>query len=64
MRAIAVAFGVSRSNLIERSQRRYFVRARRHVDDGEVTRRIKQVVDARPSYGYLRTASGEPWPRG
>ena len=56
MRAIAVAFGVSRSNLIERRQRRYFVRRRRHVDDGDVTGRIKQVVDARPSYGYLRTA--------
>jgi putative transposase len=56
VRAIAAAFGVSRSNLIERCQRRYFVRRRRHVDDDDVTGRIKQVVDARPSYGYLRTA--------
>ena len=56
MRAIAAALGVSRSNLIERHQRRYFVRRRRQVDDAEVTERIKRVVDARPSYGYLRTA--------
>jgi len=56
MRIIATALGVSRSNLIERRQRRYFVRRRRCVDDAEVTGRIKRVVDARPSYGYLRTA--------
>lgn len=56
MRAIAATLGVSRSNLIERHQRRYFVRRRRHVDDLEVTERIKRVVDARPSYGYLRAA--------
>ena len=55
MRAIASALGLSRSNLIERRQRRYFVRRRRGLDDSDLTERIKQVVDARPSYGYLRT---------
>jgi putative transposase len=55
MRAIASALGLSRSNLIERHRRRYFVRRRRCVDDSGLTERIKQVVDARPSYGYLRT---------
>jgi putative NADH-flavin reductase len=54
MRAIAATLGVSRSNLIERRQRRYFVRRRRCVDDTDVTARIKKVVDARPTYGYLR----------
>jgi len=56
VRAIAAAFGVSRSNLIDRCQRRYFVRRSWQVEDRDVTGRIKQVVDARPSYGYLRTA--------
>jgi putative transposase len=56
MRVIAAALGVSRSNLIERRQRAYFVRRRRHGDDGDVTERIQQIVDARPTYGYLRTA--------
>lgn len=56
MRAIAATLGLSRSNLIERRQRKYFVRRRRCVDDGGLTERIKQVVDARPTYGYLRTA--------
>jgi transposase InsO family protein len=56
VRAIAAALGVSRSNLIERHQRRYFVRRRRCIHDTDVTARIKQVVDARPTYGYLRTA--------
>jgi transposase InsO family protein len=55
MRVIASALELSRSNLIERRQRRYFVRRRRHVDDGSATERIKQVVDARPTYGYRRT---------
>jgi putative transposase len=55
MRIIATALGISRSNLIERRQRRYFVRRRRCIDDSDVTERIKQVVDARPTYGYLRT---------
>jgi hypothetical protein len=32
-----------------------FVRRRRHADDSGLTDQIKQVVDARPSYGYLRT---------
>jgi putative transposase len=56
MRVIAAALGVSRSNLIERRQRAYFVRRRRHTDDDDVTQRIHQIVDARPTYGYLRTA--------
>jgi putative transposase len=55
MRAIASALGLSRSNLIERRQRQYFVRRRRCVDDSGLTEQIKQVVDARPSYGYRRT---------
>jgi putative transposase len=55
MRAIASALGLARSNLIERRQRRYFVRRRRCVDDSGLTEKIKQVVDARPTYGYLRT---------
>ena len=33
MRVVASALGLSRSNLIERRQRRYFVRRRRCVDD-------------------------------
>jgi putative transposase len=57
MRVIATALGVSRSNLIEQRQRRYFVRRRRRMgDDSPVTVRIKQVVDVRPTYGYVRTA--------
>jgi putative transposase len=57
MRIIAATLGVARSNLIERRRRQYFVRRRRSArDDGPVTERIKQVVDARPSYGYVRTA--------
>jgi putative transposase len=55
VRAIASVLGLSRSNLIERHRRQYFVRRRRHVDDSAVTEQIKKVVDARPSYGYLRT---------
>jgi transposase InsO family protein len=55
MRVVASALGLSRSNLIERQQRRYFVRRRRSVDDSGLTERIKAVVDARPTYGYLRT---------
>jgi hypothetical protein len=50
VRAIASALGLSRSNLIERRQRRYFVRRRRSVDDSGLTERIKQIVDARASY--------------
>ena len=33
MRVVASALGLSRSNLIERRQRQYFVRQRRRVDD-------------------------------
>jgi putative transposase len=55
VRAIASTLGLSRSNLIERHRRQYFVRPRRRIDDSAVTEQIKQVVDARPSYGYLRT---------
>jgi transposase InsO family protein len=55
MRVVASALGLSRSNLIERRKRRYFVRRRRSVDDSGLTERIKQVVDVRPTYGYLRT---------
>ena len=55
MRVVAAALGLSRSNLIERLRRRYFVRRRRRVDDSGLTERIKQVVDMRPTYGYRRT---------
>lgn len=54
MRIIASALTLSRSNLMERRQRRYFVRRRRCVDDAGLTERIKQVVDGRPTYGYRR----------
>ncbi len=55
MRVVASALGLSRSNLIERRQRRYFVRRRRRLDDRGLTEQIKQVVDVRPTYGYRRT---------
>jgi transposase InsO family protein len=55
VRAIASALDLSRSNLIEQRRRRYFVRRRRSADDRGLIERIRQIVDARPSYGYLRT---------
>jgi hypothetical protein len=50
MRVIASALALSRSNLIERRQRRYFVRRRRSVDDSDLAERIKQVVVTCPAF--------------
>ena len=53
MKRIAEILGVSRSNLL-RSPR---ARVPKRLDDMELLARIRPVTDARPSYGYRRTAA-------
>ena len=55
MKAIAKTLDVARSNLIERLARQRPERAPyRKTDDSELLPLIKELVDARPTYGYRR----------
>jgi transposase InsO family protein len=70
VKTVADALGVSRSNLVERLQGGAKPRGRyRKEHDGAVLKRVRRLVDARPTYGYRRitallnrelAAAGEP----
>jgi len=57
MRAVSAALGIARSNLMDRLRRGAVPRAPRRADDAALVERLQSVVDARPSYGYRRTAA-------
>lgn len=57
MRAISAALGIARSNLIDRVRQGTAARSARRLNDTALIERLQPVVDARPSYGYRRTAA-------
>jgi transposase InsO family protein len=57
MRAICLALGVARSNLIERHGRGLVDRAPRQTDDDALVEQLRPIVDARASYGYRRATA-------
>ena len=57
MRAVSSALGIARSNLINRIRLATVPRAPRQSNDTALVERLRPVVDARPSYGYRRTAA-------
>ena len=57
MRAISLAFGVARSNLVEGRRRGPTPRAPRRRDDTEVVAQLRPIVEARASYGYRRATA-------
>lgn len=58
MKRVAVALGVSRSNLVERSNGRSKPRGRyEKADDAMLLPLIRRLVDERPTYGYRRIAA-------
>ena len=57
MRAICLAFGVARSNLIDRRRRGIVGRSPRKVDDDALVEQLRPIVDARASYGYRRATA-------
>ena len=57
MRAVSSALGIARSNLINRIRLATVPRAPRRSNDTALVERLRPVVDARPSYGYRRTAA-------
>jgi putative transposase len=58
VKAVAEALGVSRSNLIERAQRRTKARGPyRKAEDAAFLEQIRAVVDERLTYGYRRVTA-------
>jgi len=57
MRAVSSALGIARSNLIDRVRQGTAARSARRLNDTALVERLQPVVDARPSYGYRRTAA-------
>lgn len=58
MKVVAETLGVARSNLVEQVRRGAKPRGRyRRQGDDELAAAIRQLTDARPTYGYRRIAA-------
>ena len=58
MKTVSTTLGVARSNIVERGNGKRPQRGpQERAGDAELTGAIRQLVDARPTYGYRRIAA-------